>query len=312
MQSFSDIIQASETKCVLVTGCDMYSGFMIVREFLKEKDKHFKHICAGYYKENHLIHMLKKEGADTCELTVDKPEHIVDMYRKVDIVIVVPPVNEHRWGDSSVAYVLAAKEANVKGLVLCSKINVKELSEMKMLAPLCKMEEAYERVKSSMKAASLVRCSMHIDMLWLFRHQIAEKHKICLPIGKEAECAPLAQADGAHALCNMLLHSKYKPGVYELTGPEKLNFKDIAHEASSAIGVEINYEQIDSKQMEEYLKHHHEICENEIMFMCDLFKAISKNMLTKKTDDLKKMLDSSPHTVKSFLKKNARDFKPHN
>ncbi|KAJ1720984.1 hypothetical protein LPJ53_004441 [Coemansia erecta] len=311
MQSFSDIIQASETKCILVTGCDMYTGFMVARELLKEKGKHFKHVCAGYYKENHLVHMLKKAGADTCELTVDKPEHIVDMYRKVDIVVVVPPVSEHRWGDSSVAYVLAAKEANVKGLVLCSKINSKELSEMNMLAPLYKMEEAYERVKSSMKAASLVRCSLHIDMLWLFRRQIAAKQKICLPISTEAKCAPLAEADGARALCNMLLHSKYKPGVYELTGPEKLSFEEIAHEASSAIGVEIGYEHIDSKQMEEYLKQHHEICDNQIMFICDLFKAISKDMLSKKTDDLKKMLDGSPHTVKSFLKKNASDFKPH-
>ncbi|KAJ2229653.1 hypothetical protein H4R99_005119 [Coemansia sp. RSA 1722] len=308
MQTFSDIICASDYKSILVTGCDMYTGFSIARVLIKSR--HFKHVCVGYSHENALVHYLKKEGADPVHLQVEHAEHIVHAYKKADVVVVVPPVSEHAWGEKSVAYVLAAKEAKVKGLVLCSKINVKDMANMPMLEPLAKMEEAYDQVKGHMKAASLVRCSLHIDVLWLFRHQIASERKICLPVRHDAKCAPMAEMDGAHALCNMLIDPKHKPGVYELTGPETLSFDGIAHQASSAIGTEIDYEQVSHEDADRYLKHRKEITGNEIHFICSIFKAVSEGKLAKQTDDLKCLLGEDPHTVKAYLHKNADDFKP--
>ncbi|KAJ1644699.1 hypothetical protein LPJ64_003653 [Coemansia asiatica] len=309
MQTFSEIIGASDYKSVLVTGCDMYSGFSIARTLLKSK--HYKHVCAGYFHENALVHHLKKEGANPEHLNVEHAEQIVRAYKKADVVVIVPPVSEHSWSEKSVAYVLAAKEAKVKGLVLCSKINIKEMANMPMLQPLAKMEEAYDQVKDHMKAASLVRCSMHIDVLWLLRHQIASEHKICLPVRHDAKCAPMAEMDGARALCNMLFDPKHKPGVYELTGPETMNFDDIAHQASSAIDSDIGYEQVDHQKFIEYLKHRKEISDNEIHFIGNILCAISDDKLDKQTDDLKKLLGEDPHTVKGYLQKNADDFKPH-
>ncbi|KAJ2720448.1 hypothetical protein GGI07_004594 [Coemansia sp. Benny D115] len=310
MQSFADIISASKEATILITGCDMYDGYMICREMLKEKGKHFKRVCAGFCHENSLVHMLKKEGADIHKLSLDDTDGIVKVYRNADIVIVVPPINEHRWGESSVGYVFAAKAADVKGLVLCSKINAKEMKHLPALEPLHKMEVAYEQVKDHMKAASLVRCNVHIDVLWLFRHQIAKERKLCLSADAETKFAPLTAMDGAHGLLNMLLHSKHKPGVYEITGPEKLTFKDVAHEVGKAVGKDVEYKEVSHQQVMEYLEHMHEVGKNEIEFICDMLKAVSKKMMDKKTDDLEKLLDKEPMSVKHFLKKNANDFKP--
>ncbi|KAJ1943573.1 hypothetical protein GGF37_002587 [Kickxella alabastrina] len=310
MQTFANIFEASDYKSVMVTGGDMYSGYVIAREMLKEKHKHFKHVCVGYYEENKFIKLLKKDGAEVIQLCVDDANKIVEVYRKADVVIVVPPVNEHRWGASSVAYVLAAKEAGVKGLVLCSKINAKDMRDMDFLAPLCEMEQAFDRIKDSMDAASLVRCSLHIDMMWLFRHQIASEKKICLSVDPHAKFAPMAMMDGARGLCNMLLDPKHKPGTYELTGPEKLSFKDIAHQMSSAVDKKIEYKQVKHEEVYEYLKKRGEISKNEIEFMCHMLRAVSKGIIDKRTDDLKKLLGEEPMSVKHFLKKSADEFKP--
>ncbi|KAJ2010554.1 hypothetical protein IWW57_006904 [Coemansia sp. S610] len=62
--------------------------------------------------------------------------------------------------------------------------------------------------------------------------------------------------------------------------------------------------------MEHYLHRQGEICENEICFIGDLFEAVSKSLLCEQTDDLKRLLSHEPTTVKKFLEKNSKDFKP--
>ncbi|KAJ2741594.1 hypothetical protein GGI20_005081 [Coemansia sp. BCRC 34301] len=309
---FADILAESSRKSILVTACDTYPGYMVAREILKHGKKEFKDVHVGYYKENKLVHLLKHQGAHCVHLSIDDEKSICDAYGKADIVVVVPPVNDKHWGKSEdcCVYLHAAAKAEVKGLVLCSKINADMMREMKMLAPLYAMEEALVKIKDKVKCVSLVRCSLHIDLLWLFRHQVAKEHKLCLPVDKDAKFTPLVEEDGACALFNMLTDKKFPAGIYELTGPEKLTFADIAHRASSAVDKKIEYKHIGRKDMESYLHHQGEICDNEICFIGDLLEAVSKSMLCEQTDDLKKLLDHEPMTVKKFLEKNSKDFKP--
>ncbi|KAI9503550.1 hypothetical protein GGI25_003673 [Coemansia spiralis] len=312
MKTFSSIIEQSAQKSILVTGCDMYTGYMIAHTILKEKSGHFGKVFVGFYKENHLVHMLKHDGAEPVHLTIDNCDKIVEAYCKVDIVVVMPPVSDEKWhhGDPCV-FLHAAEKAKVKGLVLCSKINIKELSNMPNLKPLCKMEEGFAKIKDKVEVASLVRCSVHIDMLWLFRHQIAEKHRLCLPAKKDAKFAPLVETDAAHGLCNMLLDPKLPPGIYELTGPDVVDFDKVVECVSSAIDEDIDYNKVDRHEMVEYLKHRKEICSNGAEFIGDFLEAVSKGLLTKKTDDLHKMLGKAPMSIQDYAQKNAKDFKPH-
>ncbi|KAJ2005849.1 hypothetical protein H4R26_001725 [Coemansia thaxteri] len=311
MSTFASILDASSRKSVLVTACDTFPGYMIARELLKRKGKHFERVCAGYYKENKLVHLLKHEGAHCIHMEISKPDAICDAYHKADVVIVVPPVSDEHWAKKDgCVYLHAATKAGVKGLVLCSKINADKMRDLKMLAPLHEMEMTLEKIRNQIECVSLLRCSLHTDMLWLFRHQIAEDRKLCLSVGKDAKCAPMVEKDGAHGLYNMLTDSKFPPGVYELTGPEKVSMADMAHKASSAIGKDIKYEHVSRKDMEHYLHKQDEICSSEICFIGDLLEAMGKNVLDVCTDDLKKLLQQDPMSVKEFLEKNSKDFKP--
>ncbi|KAJ1897273.1 hypothetical protein GGI09_004616 [Coemansia sp. S100] len=311
MATFAAILGTSSRKSILVTACDTYPGYMIAREILKHGSKGFKEVHAGYSKENKLVHLLKHQGAHCVQLSIDDEKAICDAYGKADVVVVVPPVSDKGWGKGDCCvYLHAAVKAEVKGLVLCSKVNADKMREMKMLAPLYAMEEALHKIKDKIKCVSMVRCSFDIDLLWLFRDQVAKKHKLCLSVDKDAKFAPLVAEDCAHGLYNMLTNEKFPAGIYELTGPEKLSFVDVAHKVSSAVDKKIEYEHVSRKDVEHYLHHQGEICENEICFIGDLFEAVSKKMLCEQTDDLARLLDHEPMTVKQFFSKNAKDFNP--
>lgn len=311
MSTFADIIASSSRKSVLITGCDMYPGYAIVCEFLKHKGKYFKKVCAGYYHENHMVHLLKQRGVETVQMSISHQDKIHEAYQQADVVVVVPPINDEKWGKGhSSIYVKAAEKAKVRGLVLCSKINPKELKGFEMLEPLCEMEQALEELKGKIECVSLIRCSVHIDLLWLFRHQIAKKHELCLPVTKNARFAPLTECDSAEALYRMLVESKFPTGIYELTGPEEVNFDYIAQYMSKAVGKSIKYEHVKGQEMEHYLKQRKELSEHEIRFICEMLEAVSKEMFSKKTDDLKKLLEREPMSVEHYLKKNSNEFKP--
>ncbi|KAJ1668542.1 hypothetical protein IW140_002708 [Coemansia sp. RSA 1813] len=313
MSTFSSIISNSSRKTVLVTGCDIFPGYMIAHTILKKKGEHFSKVIVGYYKENELVHLLKQQGAEPVKLSIDDCDGIVKAYSKADIVVVIPPVSDDKWCDGDpCVYLHAAEKAKVRGLVLCSKINIKELGKMPYIKPLCKMEDGFEKVKGKVEVASLMRCSIHIDMLWLFRHQIATDHQLCLSADKNAKFVPVVEADGALGLYNMLIDPKFPPGTYELTGPSTVDFNAVAQSVSSAIDMDVDYSQVDRDDVVEYLKSKSRVCSNVAEFIGDMLDAVSMGLLDRKTDDLCKLIGKTPMSVKEYMHKNANDFKPDN
>ncbi|KAI9472578.1 hypothetical protein LPJ78_004579 [Coemansia sp. RSA 989] len=310
MASFSSLFESSSAhKAVLVTSCDIYPGFKIAQELLRHKGKHYEHVYAGYFQENELVRYLKQHGAHCVKLAIaNGSDAIADVYRKADVIVVVPPINDDHWGQDSCVFVSAAEKAQAKGLALCSKINAEHMGEFSMLKPLHEMEKAFHEIKSKFKAASLVRCSLHIDMLWLFRSQIASEKKICLPAKGNARFAPLTVRDGARALCHMLIDPKFPAGLYELTGHELTDFDGVAHDAASILDSEISFKEVERKEMEDYLRG--KLGENNIRFMGDMLEALNKGLLDKRTDHLKDLLGKQPLSVKEYFEKNAHDFKP--
>ncbi|KAJ2610983.1 hypothetical protein H4S08_003377 [Coemansia sp. RSA 1365] len=311
MATFAGILSASTCKTVLITGCDMYAGFQLARTMLEQKGKHFEHVYAAYFEENLLVKEIEKLGAHCIRLAIaDGADPVVKAYSKADVVVVIPPVTDEKWGDDACVFVSAAEEAKVKGLVLCSKVGVDKMSEFRMLEPLMKMEQTYDKVKGNFKAASLVRCSLHFDLLWLFRRQIALDHTISLSATADAKFAPLAESDSAQALYNMLVDPKFPTGTYELTGVKQTDFKDIAHDAASMIDSSIKYKQVGRQEMEEYLKQQGDACENFISYLADILEAVSKGLMEKCSGDLVKLLGKQPVSVKKYLERNSGSFKP--
>ncbi|KAJ2841420.1 hypothetical protein GGI22_007901, partial [Coemansia erecta] len=244
-------------------------------------------------------------------LSIDDCDGIVKAYSMADIVVIVPPVSDDKWcdGDPSV-FLHAAEKANVKGLVLCSKMNIKELGNLPYIKPLCKMEEGFGKIKDKVKVASLMRCSIHIDMLWLFRRQIATERQISLSADKNASFVPVVEADGALGLYNMLVDPRFPPGTYELTGPDSVDFSAVAQNVSKAIEMDVSYNQVDRDDVVEYLKDKTGVCPNVAEFIGDMLEAVSMGHLDKKSDDLRKLLGKAPMSVMDYMHKNANDFKP--
>ncbi|KAJ2793871.1 hypothetical protein H4R21_005726, partial [Coemansia helicoidea] len=236
---------------------------------------------------------------------------IAKTYSRADVVIVVPAVADDQWGSGdSRVLVSAAAKAGVAGLVLCSVINAGQMGGLAMLEPLRSMEEAFEAAKAGVRVASLVRCSLHIDMLWLFRRQIAVDHKICLSASGAARFVPLAGADAVHGLLNMLTDARFPPRTYELTGPEATDFVSVAGAAASLIDDAIVYKQISRAEMIAYLERQGESCDHAIALVADLLEAVDRGLFAKQCDDLKKLLGATPMSVGDYLEKNAGDFKP--
>ncbi|KAJ1735321.1 hypothetical protein LPJ61_000607 [Coemansia biformis] len=312
MATFASILESSARKSILVTSCDTYSGYQLATALLKHKGKHFGRVYATYFAANHLVEHLEKQGAGCIRLAIaDGVDVIAKAYGKADVVVISPPVGDDQWGQKGGSvFVSAAAEAKVAGLAMCSAINADQMSGLPMLEPLCEMEKAFDRAKAKVGVASLVRCSLHIDLLWLFRCQIASEHKICLSAGANARFVPLAGADAAHGLCNMLVDPRFPPRTYELTGPEAVDFEAVAHTAANQLDDDIAYKQIGRKEMVEYLAQQREICGNGIELVADMLEAVDRGLFAKHCGDLEELLGKKPMSVGAYLAKNASDFKP--
>ncbi|KAJ1943357.1 hypothetical protein FBU59_002936 [Linderina macrospora] len=311
MHSILSILSLSTRKTILITGCDTYPGYSIALELLRHKGKTFSDVYLTYYKETQLIHLLKQKGAHAIRLAASDRSAIVSAYHKADIVVVVPPVSDEQFmhGGTEV-FVDAAGEANVSGLVVCTKLNIEQLAELPALKPIKAYEDAYERTKGKVKYASLVRCPLHLDMLWLVRQQIAVEHKLRLPVDPQAKFTAIIEADGARALYNILVDEKFKPGTYELTGSEVLTFSHVARAASEVFGRAIEYAKVGKQELIEYLSKRSEVSENEAIFVVDMLEAVSRGYLSAKNNTLKDMLGKDPMDFVSYLEHNAKDFRP--
>ena len=102
---------------------------------------------------------------------------------------------------------------------------------------------AEESLKTSGVAFTILRCNSFMQNLLWFAEEIKSKNRFSLPMGV-AKTAPVDVRDVAAVASAILTGETRYDASYNISGPEKLSFVEIAHRLSAVIGKRIEYRDV--------------------------------------------------------------------
>jgi uncharacterized protein YbjT (DUF2867 family) len=186
---------------------------------------------------------LQEKGFETVQIDFNKKEDLLNAFKEVDALLIIPPSTQNR-GFLAARAVEVAKEAGVKYVVLFSVLFA---SEEKKNSFQKQFAEAEEAVKSSGLKWVILQAP------YFQENVLGAKEEVQLPLRDGA--IPFASVyDLARALVAVLSNPEpHVNKVYQLTGPNLETGQNIAQALSSASGKALKYLDIPPNQWKKQL-----------------------------------------------------------
>src|SRR5690348_3575102 len=170
--------------------------------------------------------------------------------RNVERVFTIPPnVRDQAEMESRICQ--AARRAGVKYIVKLSTVKANRNSPCYFFQQHALAEE---QLKNSGVAFTILRSNSFMQNLLWFADEIKTKGRFSLPMGV-AKTAPVDIRDVATFACTILRNEAHHGATYNITGPEKLSFVEIAQRLSAATGKQIEYHDIEPMEFLQMLLH---------------------------------------------------------
>lgn len=199
------------------------------------------------------------------------------------------------------------QEANEKQFTdLCVAAGVKHLVKMSSMeatataqTPIPRAHWAVEEyIRASGLAWTMVKPNFFMQNLLASAKSIREQDRFSLPMG--AGTTGMADARDIGAVCAEVLTGRGHAGKsYEITGPEVLNFAQVAERFSAVLGRKIAYVPLPMEQFRErmtgVLKPWH------LDAVCQLFQEIADIGLDHTTDTFRKLIGRDPIPLRQFI-----------
>ena len=166
-------------------------------------------------------------------------DSLTQALRNVERVFTIPPNVRYQAEMESRIY-HAARRAGVKHIVKLSTVKADPDSPCYFFRQHALAEE---QLKDSGVAFTILRSNSFMQNLLWFADEIKTKGRFSLPMGV-AKTAPVDIRDVATIACTILRNEAHHGATYNITGPEKLSFAEIAQRLSAATGKQIEYHDI--------------------------------------------------------------------
>jgi len=161
---------------------------------------------------------------------------VVQAMRNVERVLTIPPNVEDQVEMESSIY-RAAGRAGVDHIVKLSTVKADLNSPCYFFKQHAIAEEC---LKASGVAFTILRSNSFMQNLLWFAKEITSKNSFSLPMG-HAKTAPVDIRDVAAVASAILTGEAHHGATYNISGPEKLSFAEMAQQLSAAIGKRIEY-----------------------------------------------------------------------
>ncbi|KAJ1903384.1 hypothetical protein IWQ60_012587 [Tieghemiomyces parasiticus] len=165
----------------------------------------------------------------------------------------------------------------------------------------------------------VIRVSMPMEVLLMFRKSIQQDRELCLPI-KKGKVAPVSMRDVAHGWMKLMekyqkrsfdeLHQSHKHGIMCFTGPELVTGHHMAQEASEALDTEIHYKHVSEHEFAKYLQQIGQLSKEEIEVCVEATENVEQGRMEEQTKDLEKLLGKKPMCLRDFFEHHEDEFKP--
>jgi uncharacterized protein YbjT (DUF2867 family) len=214
----------------------------------------------------------------------------------VDKLLVILP-NSQRQLELEKKLVDVAKGSGVKHIVKMSSMEATASAS----TPIPMIHWASEEhIRKSELAWTMVKPNFFMQNLLGSARTIVAQKMFSMPMG-EGKTAMSDCRDIGAVTAEVLAGKGHEGKSYEITGPELLNFHEVADRFSEALGTKISYVAADPAAYREILK---KVLPNEwhSNAVAELFRQIAEGGLHYKTDTFQKLMGRAPISLLQFVR----------
>jgi len=150
---------------------------------------------------------------------------------------------------------------------------------------------------------TFLRPNFYMQNMLMYAVSIKSSSYFTLPLG-DASTAMVDARDVGLAAAKALTENRHRNKIYDLNGPDLMNFDMVAKRISEVIDREVRYQRQTPEQFRAVLNNF--IPSSwQVDAVCELFEEIASGSLQRTGDDLEHILQKPPRDIKIF----SQDFK---
>jgi len=290
---------------VFITGASGQTGLHVLTYFSKHQEKFEIH--AGVHSDENQENqenIIKQccPSAKVCPIDADDLNTVVEAFRGIDYVYVIPSSGEAKVHHGR-CYVRAAKRANVEFVLLLSMIGAEDRNYL-FANQFRDIENQLEQEKISF---CVIRSNFYMQNLLLYKEQIKEG-KLPLPIGP-GKFAPIDVDDVGQVAKDIFLNcEKHKNKYYNITGPESLTGEQMANVFSKVLGRPIKWENISCQEAKTILLASN-VPASDVQGLLEFYQLVAAHCFADVSKDFSLITSDVGNTLEDFFKRHVNQLK---
>lgn len=247
---------------------------------------------------------LRSAGVDLVVGDAANADDLARAMAGVDKALLLLPNGEQQL-DLERQFTDQAAAAGVRHLVKLSSMEAQPDAR----APIPRIHWASEEyIRASGLAWTMVKPNFFMQNLLANAPTIKSMHKFFLPLG-DGTTGMIDTRDIGAVLATVLADAGHEGQSYEITGPELLNFHEVAERFTEVLGVRIEYV---NQPPEAYREMLAKFLTNpwHLDAVCKLFAEIAAGGLTELTDTFRRLMGREPIALRQFITDHKAAFQP--
>ncbi|KAJ1915617.1 hypothetical protein H4219_004227 [Mycoemilia scoparia] len=329
--------------------CGYYPAMEFLKYKKHNPHKMHKSIRVGYM-ESHspFIKELQDMGAEMCKFDLTSMDSIKKMFEGCTCAIITPPIYTKDFAHCRRMIECAKSSSDLKHCIFISLLQAEKLYMWDRLCHVYEMETQFLSHMKKWERAYVVRTTVPLEGFFFLRKMIQEKRELPWPTCSQ-KVSPCSMKEVSRVIRSLLMfgehshhesssefefkgrepvatingvsghlapiagipHDDHNHRSFCLTGMHKLSGEDMAKECSHALNTHIKLKEMSSEEFAKCLMELNKQLPHEYIVVLKQFaEVIHKGIWDVKFDDLQKLLDKKPMSIKDYFEDNSKDFKP--
>lgn len=266
----------------------------------------------------HVVAALS-DRAVTVRSAVRDPESVPDELAAAGAAVEFDFAKPETWGEALAdvdgVFVMrppAVDEADVKAFVdAAGRVGVDRVAYLSTLGAEKNVLVPHHRIEKRIAATGVdytfLRASFFVqNLLEVHRADVVERDEIFVPAGR-GETSFVDARDVGEAAAVVLTESGHADRAYDLTGPEALDYEQVAAVFSDVLGRPITYPNPSLLAFARRMRRRGTPL-GFVVLMCGIYTTARLGLADRVTDDCRRLLGRRPRRMRAFVEDHADDF----
>jgi uncharacterized protein YbjT (DUF2867 family) len=308
-QSSSAATAAGRHKRIFVTGASGQTGSHVLKHLSAAAKERKQSSVASQLEILAGVYAPQRETAEKCvreccedakivPIDADDVDELIDAFRGVDDLFIVPTATEHKVHHAR-NYLRAAKRAGVKFVLLLSMSGAEARSHL-FADQFRDIEETL--LREGLEGFCVLRSSFYMQNLLLYRDELRQGS---LPLPVHQGVFNPVDADDVGKAARRILEDchKHVGKWYNIAGPEKMNATAMARAVGEALGTQIQWKDIPRSEARSILMRQ-QVPNIEATGLLEFYDRVAKGMAAEQEkNDFQAITGEEPTKLVEFFKR---------